>query len=304
MTQPSAPAPSTGSATVDLVIQSTALSTEAFEAFRVALLGPRHRRHADAARFYDIPADAQNRRIAQALAAFWRCDATLVQSGLRTSDMRLLVMDMDSTAIAVEGIDELAALAGQGPAVAAITEAAMRGEIADYADSLRRRVGLLAGTEFALAERLRDGGLPPTPGARELLAEARRLGWSTLLVSGGFSVFAEAVARELGFDASCANELLVRDGRLTGEVVGPPANDGAILDAAGKAHMLQRTCARLGCTPARAIAVGDGANDLEMMALSGLSVAYRAKPVVRRRAGCALDHARLDGLLELFADRW
>jgi phosphoserine phosphatase len=223
---------------------------------------------------------------------------------LRSADMRLLVMDMDSTAIAVEGIDELAALAGHGPAVAAITEAAMRGQIGDYADSLRRRVALLDGTEFALAEGLRDGGLPLTPGALELLREARRLGWHTLLVSGGFSVFAAAVAGALGFDASCANELGVRDGRLDGQVHGPAEYGGRILDAAGKAHVLLQACARLGCTPQRAIAVGDGANDLEMMAVAGLSVAYRAKPVVRQRAACALDHARLDGILELFADRW
>jgi len=289
---------------LDLVIQSTGLSTEAVDAFRVALLAPRTRRHADAARFFDVPADAQTRRIAQALAAYWHCDATLVQPALRTADMRLLVLDMDSTAIAVEGIDELAALAGHGPAVAAITESAMRGEIADYAQSLRRRVALLAGTELALAEQVRDRGLPPTPGARELVTEARRIGWSTFLVSGGFSLFAQAVARELGFDESWANELGVRDGRLTGEVSGPADNDGAILDAAGKARILQRQCARLGCAPQRAIAVGDGANDLDMIALAGLSVAYRAKPQVRQRAACTLDHARLDGLLELFADRW
>lgn len=289
---------------MDLVIQSADLGTDAFDAFRVALLSTRHRRHANAARFFDVPLDAETRRVALALAAFWRCDAALVRPELRCADMRALVLDMDSTAITVEGIDELARLAGQGEAVAAITEAAMRGEIADYAQSLRQRVALLAGTEVQVLERLLAGGLPPSPGVRRLVQEARAMGWATLLVSGGFSVFAKAVAHDLGIDASCANELLVRDGRLSGEIAGPAENDGVIIDAAGKARMLQRLCDRLGCPPTCAVAIGDGANDLEMMALAGLSVAYRAKPLVKQRAACALDHSAIDGVLELFADRW
>jgi phosphoserine phosphatase len=289
---------------MDLVIQSADLSTDAFDAFRVALASSRHRRHASAARYFSVPVDAETRRVVRALADFWRCDAALVQPALRCTDMRVLVLDMDSTAITVEGIDELARLAGQGAAVAAITDAAMRGEIADYAQSLRQRVALLAGTDAAVLDRLRASGLPVSPGARRLVQEARDLGWATLLVSGGFSVFAQAVARDLGIEDSCANHLIVRDGRITGEVSGPAENGGLIIDAAGKARMLQRLCDRLECPAARAVAVGDGANDLDMMALAGLSVAYRAKPVVKQRAGCALDYSALDGVLELFADRW
>lgn len=289
---------------MDLVIQAAELPTEAFDAFRVALLSTRHRRHVNAARFFDVPVDPESRRLAQALAAFWRCDATLVPPALRSADMQALVMDMDSTAISVEGIDELARLAGRGEAVSAITEAAMRGEIADYAQSLRQRVALLAGTPAAVLDQVRTSGLPPSPGARQLVRQASTLGWSTLLVSGGFSAFAERVAQDLGFDASCANELVVHEGRLTGEVVGPAENEGRIIDAAGKARMLQRLCDRLGCPTRRVLAIGDGANDLDMMGLAGLSVAYRGKPVVRQRAACTLDHSPLDGVLELFADSW
>ncbi len=293
-----------GMSAMDLVIQSADLSTEAFDAFRVALLGARHRRHACAARFHDVATDPESRRIVRALAEYWHCDAALVRPELLAGGMRVLAMDMDSTAIAVEGIDELARLAGQGAAVAAITAAAMRGELADYSHSLRQRVALLAGTDAALLEQLRAGGLPASPGSAALLREARALGWRTLLVSGGFSVFADSVAAELGFDTSRANRLGLRDGRLTGEVEGPPENDGRILDAAGKARMLQQCCAEIGCPTARAIVIGDGANDLAMMALAGLSIAWRAKPVVKQKASCSLDHSTLEGVLELFADRW
>jgi len=288
---------------MDLVIQSTELSTAACDAFRVALLGPRHLRHACAARYFDVPSDPPTRRIVEALAGFWRCDAAFVPPGLRAAGLRALVMDMDSTAITIEGIDELAARAGQGAAVAALTEAAMRGEIRDYAQSLRQRVALLAGADAELIEQVRVTA-HLTPGARELLAGARALGWRTLLVSGGFSVLAAAVAAELGFDEVVANELGIEDGRLTGAVRGPPANDGAILDGPGKARMLRELCERLSCPTDRAVAVGDGANDLAMMGLAGVSVAWHAKPRVREQARYALDHAALDGVLELFADRW
>jgi phosphoserine phosphatase len=180
----------------------------------------------------------------------------------------------------------------------------MRGEIADFPESLRRRVALLAGAGEGLIERVAAERLRLSPGAAALLAGARANGWKTLLVSGGFTAFADPVRRDLGMDASWANELVVRDGHLTGEVLGPAQNDGRIVDGAGKARGLRQLCAAQGCTARQAIAVGDGANDLEMMGAAGMSVAYRAKPVVRERATYALDHTGLDGILNLFADGW
>lgn len=289
---------------MDLVVQSAKLAVETCDAFKVAMLAEPPLRHERAARLRGVDDDAFSRRVAGALAAYWRCDANFVRPGLRTGDFRVLVMDMDSTAITIECIDELARMAGQGEAVAAITAAAMRGEIADYAESLRRRVALLAGAPAALLQRVAVERLRYSDGVRRLLQEARRLGWSTLLVSGGFTYFAEQVGRELGFDAVRANDLVVHEGSLSGEVTGPREYDGRILDAAGKARMLQQLCGHAGCGTDRALAIGDGANDLQMMAAAGLSIAYRAKPLVRQHATCSLEHTPLDGVLELFEDCW
>ncbi len=291
-------------AQLDLVIQAPALAAEAVEAFAAACLTASVRRRAAAARLCGIDDTADNRRIVAALAAYWHCDAALVPAGLRSDAFRVLVLDMDSTLITIEGIDELARLAGQGDAVAAITAAAMRGDIPDYAQSLRQRVALLAGAPADLLERVYRERLGLSPGARPLLAAARARGWRTLLVSGGFSALAQRVRDDLDIGASWSNDLQVADGRLTGVVNGPPQNDGRIVDAAAKARALHEACAQAGCTPAQAIAVGDGANDLQMMAAAGLSVAYRAKPRVRERASAALDYAGLDGILNLFADSW
>ncbi len=293
----------------DLVISATDLGEEAVEAFRVGCGAQRVLRRPQiaslrAARLLDIADDPQALRVIAALAAYWRCDAALVAPTLRTGQYRALVLDMDSTLITIESIDELAAFAGKGAQVAAITEAAMRGEITDYARSLRQRVALLAGADQVLLDRILQERLHFSPGAHALLAGARAHGWKTLLVSGGFAQIAAAVQVQLGIDASCANQLLVHQGRLTGEVCGPADNGGHIIDAAGKAQALRRFCARIGCTPGQAIAMGDGANDLAMMAAAGLSIAYRAKPLVRERAGYTLDHSGLDATLGLFADRW
>ncbi len=289
---------------LDLILQAPGLAQQALEAFGAALNLPAPQRRGAAARFCGVRADAPTRARIEALAASWRCDTSLVRPQLRLADMRALVMDMDSTIITIECIDELARLAGKGDAVAAITEAAMRGEITDYAQSLRRRVALLAGTGEDVLERVRAERLQFSPGARELIAGARKHGWRTLLVSGGFDVFARYVQQELGIDGCCANRLLLRDGRLSGEVLGPLEHGGRILDAAGKALALRQLCAQLGCDPADAIVIGDGANDLEMMAASGLSIAWRAKPLVRQRADIRLDYAGLDGLFVLFGDAW
>jgi phosphoserine phosphatase len=289
---------------MDLVVQSADLAAEAVAAFEAACLAPRIARRKSAVRLFDVPDDADTRKIAAALAAYWKCDAAFVPPGRRAADFRLLVMDMDSTLVTIEGIDELARLAGKGPQVAAITASAMRGDVIEYAQSLRDRVALLAGSDAALVQRVIDERLQWSPGAAALVAAARAWGWRTLLVSGGFTAFAERVQQDLRIDESWANALVVDDGRLTGEVLGPAANDGHIVDGAAKARALRQACAALACSPTAAVAVGDGANDLQMMGAAGLSIAYRAKPVVRERASVALDHTGLDGVLNLFADGW
>jgi phosphoserine phosphatase len=220
---------------------------------------------------------------------------------LRLADYRLIAFDMDSTLINIECVDEIADAVGRRAEVAAITEAAMRGEIADFKDSLRRRVALLAGTPLAALDAVARDRLRLTPGAETLLAACRGAGLHTLLVSGGFTHFSERVRERLGIDSARANVLEVVDGHLSGRLVDQPWGD--IVDGAMKRQTLLEVCARIGCAPAQAIAVGDGANDLPMMAVAGLGVAYRAKPVVRAAAQVTIDEGGLDRLLEVFARR-
>lgn len=285
---------------MDLVIQSHDLPTDAVDAFKVVCLAQRAQRKLNSARLADIPDDAETRRAVAALAAYWKCDAAFVRPDLRLADFRVLALDMDSTLINIESLDEIAALAGKGAEVAAITEAAMRGEIADYVESLRRRVAMLAGADASLLERVWNERLRLTPGAEVLLSTAKRLGLKTLLVTGGFTFFTERMKARLGFDATHSNELAIADGRITGTVSGPAG--GPIVDAAGKAQAVRELCAAIGCGTDRAIAIGDGANDLKMMRLAGLSVAYNAKPVVRKQASQSLNYTGLDGVLAWFSD--
>ena len=213
---------------------------------------------------------------------------------LALSSFKLVAFDMDSTLINIECVDEIAAAAGRKDEVAAITEAAMRGEL-DFPGALRRRVALLKGLPIGALDRVYDERLRLSPGAENLLAAARKAGWTTLLVSGGFTYFTERLRLRLGLDHTLANTLEVIDGKLTGEVL------GEIVDASVKAARVKAACDALGCSPAQAVVAGDGANDLQMMRIAGLSVAFHAKPVVRREATLSINHAGLDALLLRFA---
>ncbi len=221
-----------------------------------------------------------------------RLDFTFLDRPLRLADFRLVAMDMDSTLITIECIDEIADMIGVKPQVAAITAAAMRGEL-DFSSALRQRVSLLAGLDEAALQRVYDERLRLSPGAENLLAAVQSAGLKTLLVSGGFTFFTERLQRRLKLDVTLANTLEVRDGKLTGQVL------GAIVDADAKAAKVREVCDQIGCEPKQAIVLGDGANDLKMMALAGLSVAFRAKPVVQQQAHVALNHVGLDGVLNL-----
>ncbi|MEO1328587.1 MAG: phosphoserine phosphatase SerB [Pseudomonadota bacterium] len=205
---------------------------------------------------------------------------------------RLLICDMDSTVITVECIDEIADFAGVKPEVAAITERAMQGEI-DFAEALRARVALLEGLREATLEQVYAERVALSPGARVLARTMAALGAETALVSGGFTFFTERVAAAAGFARHQANTLIAGGGRLSGTVADP------ILGREAKQEALVRICAEKGFAPADAVAVGDGANDLDMLRTAGLGVAYRAKPVVAAEAAARLDHSDLTAILHL-----
>ncbi|MGE0497499.1 MAG: phosphoserine phosphatase SerB [Ramlibacter sp.] len=220
---------------------------------------------------------------------------------LQLADFRLIAFDMDSTLINIECVDEIADAAGRKEEVAAITEAAMRGEITDYKDSLRRRVALLRGVTVADMELVYTTRLRINPGAAELVSACKAAGLKVLLVSGGFTFFTDRVRDTLGIDFTRSNMLEVESGpncgQLTGRMVNQPWGD--ICDGDEKRKMLLETCAALGISPKQAIAMGDGANDLPMMGVAGLSVAYHAKPRVREQAMVAINSGGLDRLLEV-----
>ena len=218
---------------------------------------------------------------------------------LQLSQFKLIAFDMDSTLINIECVDEIADAAGRKAEVAAITEAAMRGEITDYKDSLRKRVALLKGVTVAHMEEVLNNRLQLNPGAEKLVKACQAAGMKVLLVSGGFTFFTDYVRDRLGIDWTRSNVLEVINGQLTGRMVDQEWGD--ICDGVEKRKMLLHICAQMGIAPSQAIAMGDGANDLPMMGVAGLSVAYHAKPKVREQAMVAIEEGGLDRLLEVFA---
>ena len=283
----------------DLVLQGPGLSPEALDTFKVVCMPERITLYTHAARCIAVRDDAETRKAVQGLSDYWKLDSAIVDSKMRLADYCLLAVDMDSTLVNIETLDQVAAYAGKGEQVAAITEAAMRGEV-DYKESLRRRVAMLADVEAAILDRVYDDKLALNDGAQRLISECQRHGLKILLATGGFTFFTEKIKARLNIDYTRSNQLEIIDGRLTGKVTGP--DGGEIIDAEGKAQALREACAEIGCPTTKAIAIGDGANDVRMMQLAGLSVAYRAKPVVRQQATYALSYSRLDGVLNWFAD--
>lgn len=277
----------------DLVVQGGAVPTFLIEAI-VAATGatavqprpPRVVRFAQAKR---EPAFAPVAAQLEAEGLDW----AFVPDNQGLADYGLIAFDMDSTLITIECIDELADFAGKKAEVSAITAAAMRGEI-DYQESLKRRVGVLAGLDARVLARVFAERLQLSPGARELIEAAKAAGLRTALLSGGFTYFTERLRIELGLDFATSNELEIQGGKLTGRVI------GQVVDAQAKAQHLARLREQFGLSREQVIAVGDGANDLRMMGESGLSVAYHAKPATREKAAVAINFGGLDSILNFF----
>jgi phosphoserine phosphatase len=239
--------------------------------------------------------DTSQRALLRVIAKKFNADLCFLKSELNTNEIKVLALDMDSTLINIECIDEIADYIGKKAAVTQITEATMRGEIKDFKESLRRRVALLEGVSANVLESVFLERLRPNPGAAELLAGVHERGIYTLLVSGGFTFFTEKLAQQFGLKQTQANTLEIINGKLTGKIL------GEIVDGVAKAAYLDSACLALGCTKANALTIGDGANDLFMMNDSGISIAYQAKPVVQEKADAAFDHVGLDAALLLIS---
>lgn len=274
-----------------LVVQHPRLAEAAVERFAREVGRPPDRRSHRRADWRDV--EMSNTTLI-VLSEECAVDAEIVPMHDRLENYRVIAFDMDSTLITIECIDEIADFLGRKEEVAAITEAAMRGEIADYDESLRRRVALLSGLPAQTLQRVYDERVRLSPGARTLIDAARSAGLKVVLVSGGFTFFTDRLHARLGFDFSRANTLEIIEGRLTGRVI------GEIVNAEGKRRFVEQVCERVGCSPLQSIVVGDGANDLRMMAIAGISIAYHAKPIVHTETKHAVNHCGLDSILAFF----
>ena len=278
-----------------LILQAPAVDTATVEQITTQLQLPAPRLISAHAWRCDLNAELDSAVIHELhqLSNALRVDYALLPVDCKLQDFKVLVMDMDSTLITIECIDEIADMHGLKADVAAITEAAMRGEL-DFAESLQRRVALLKGLDESALERVFEQRLELTLGAHSMLHAVKQAGLRTVLVSGGFTYFTERLEHALEIDVSHANRLEVIDGKLTGRVLGD------IVDAQAKKNTVVDQCAELGVPTSAAIVIGDGANDLAMMSVAGLSVAFRAKSVVQAKASVALNYSGLDGVLNLF----